>query len=198
MTFSGGQWNREHRNPVEFQRRVAIIGGVALLAFVAIFFRLWYLQVLSGDKYLAEAQGNQVREVRVQASRGEILDRDGDVLVGNRTALALQVRVDELPESEARRDGVLADVADVAGMPLKRINKEIRVQTRDLAGTPVTLKRDVPIELVYYLRENQRRFEGVSVDRVFARRYPQGTLAAHLFGYVREVDAEDVMEAELQ
>jgi len=198
MTFSGGQWNREHRNPVEFQRRVAIIGGVALLAFVAIFFRLWYLQVLSGDKYLAEAQGNQVREVRVQASRGEILDRDGDVLVGNRTALALQVRVDELPESEARRDGVLADVADVAGMPLKRINKEIRVQTRDLAGTPVTLKRDVPIELVYYLRENQRRFEGVSVDRVFVRRYPQGTLAAHLFGYVREVDAEDLTEPQFQ
>ncbi|MDQ3572403.1 MAG: penicillin-binding protein 2 [Actinomycetota bacterium] len=198
MTFSGGQWNRQRRSPVEFQRRVTIIGGVALLAFIAIFFRLWYLQVLSGDKYLAEAQGNQVREVRVQASRGEILDRNGEILVGNRTALALQVRVDELPESEARKERVLADVADVAGMSLKRVNEEIRVQTKGLAGTPVTLKRDVPIELVYYLRENQRRFEGVSVDRVFVRRYPQGTLAAQLFGYVREVDAENLSEPQFQ
>ena len=69
-----------------------------------ILFRLWYLQVLSGDRYLAEAQGNRVREVTVQAPRGEILDRDGDVLVGNRTALALQVRKDELPGGRRRAD----------------------------------------------------------------------------------------------
>jgi penicillin-binding protein 2 len=41
--------------------RVAIIGGIALVAFAVIFFRLWYLQVLSGDKYVAEAQNNQLR-----------------------------------------------------------------------------------------------------------------------------------------
>ena len=41
--------------------RVAIIGGIALVAFAVIFFRLWYLQVLSGDKYLAEANDNRVR-----------------------------------------------------------------------------------------------------------------------------------------
>jgi penicillin-binding protein 2 len=56
----------------------------------------------------------------------------------------------------------------------------------------VTLKRDVPYELVYYLRENQGRFPGVTVERVYVRRYPQGTLAAHLLGYVREVSAEEL------
>ena len=49
--------------------------------FAVIFFRLWYLQVLSGDKYLAEANNNRIREIRVTAPRGEILDRNGDVLV---------------------------------------------------------------------------------------------------------------------
>src|ERR671917_437471 len=43
--------------------RVAIVGGVALAAFAVIFFRLWYLQVLSSDKYVAEAQNNQLREL---------------------------------------------------------------------------------------------------------------------------------------
>src|SRR5919106_19806 len=43
--------------------RVAIVGGIALAAFAVIFFRLWYLQVLSGDKYVAEAQNNQLREL---------------------------------------------------------------------------------------------------------------------------------------
>ena len=45
----------------------------------------------------------------------------------------------------------------------------------------MTLKRDVPYDLVYYLRENQADFPGVSVDRVYVRRYPQGDLArAHV------------------
>ncbi|MEJ7715997.1 MAG: hypothetical protein WKF40_10010 [Thermoleophilaceae bacterium] len=50
--------------------RVAVVGGMALMAFALIFFRLWYLQVLSGDKYRAEANDNRVREIKVQAPRG--------------------------------------------------------------------------------------------------------------------------------
>ena len=117
MTFSGGSWNRDRANPVQFHARVAVIGGLALVMFAVIFFRLWYLQVLSGDQYLAEAQGNRVREVTVQAPRGEIRDRDGKLLVGNRTALALQVRADELPEERgAPRRGAAQASAEVAGM----------------------------------------------------------------------------------
>ena len=48
--------------------------------------------------------------------------------------------------------------------------------------------------LVYYLQENQARFPGVEVERVFVRRYPQGTLAAHLFGNVGEVSEEELKE----
>ena len=80
--------------PAQFALRVAILGGFALVMFSIIFFRLWYLQVLSGDKYLKQAKNNQVREITVQAPRGEILDRNGHVLVDNRTALALQVQPD--------------------------------------------------------------------------------------------------------
>src|ERR671936_548629 len=51
--------------------RIALLGGIALVAFGGIFFRLWYLQVLSGDKYLAEARNNQQREIKVEAPRGD-------------------------------------------------------------------------------------------------------------------------------
>ncbi len=80
--------------PAQFALRVAILSGFALVMFSIIFFRLWYLQVLSGDKYLKQAKNNQVREVTVQAPRGQILDRNGHVLVDNRTALALQLQPD--------------------------------------------------------------------------------------------------------
>ena len=198
MTFSSGQWNRDRTSPAQFSGRVAILGGIALVAFAAIFFRLWYLQVLSGDRYLAEAKNNQVREISVQAPRGEILDRDERLLVGNRTALALQIRTDQLPASQGRRAAVLKRVAEVSGGSIQKVRKEIRVQTEEVPGSPVTLRRDVPFELVYFLRENQDRFPGVTVDRVYVRRYPRGTMAAQILGHVREVNAEQLKQEPYQ
>ena len=72
--------------------RIAVLGGFAVALFAVLFFRLWNLQVLDGDEYLAEAKNNRTREYKVIAPRGDILDRDGNVLVDNRTSLALQRR----------------------------------------------------------------------------------------------------------
>src|ERR671915_1614534 len=83
--------------------RVAIIGGIALVAFAIIFFRLWFLQVLSSEKYVEEARGNQLREIKVQAPRGEIVDREGRVLVRNRVGYAVRVTPDRMPEDEGER-----------------------------------------------------------------------------------------------
>ena len=51
----------DNRPPITPQLafRVAVIGGLALIMFAIIFFRLWYLQILSGDKYLADANNNR-------------------------------------------------------------------------------------------------------------------------------------------
>ena len=195
--FGNGDW-RGALGPAQFGFRVAILGGFAVVVFSIIFFRLWYLEVLSGDRYLAEANNNQIREVTVQAPRGEILDREGRRLVANRTALALQVRTTELPRGEDRRTQVLRRVAEVSGMGLEKIRKEIRLQRKAAPATPVTLQRDVPYDLVYFLRENQADFPGVSVDRIYVRRYPQGALAAHLFGYVSEVNEEQLEDPRYQ
>ena len=61
-------------------------------------------------------------------------------------------------------------------------------------GVPVTLRRDVGNYLVYYLEENKDRFPGVDVERVFVRRYPKETFAAHILGSVGEVTEEDLEE----
>src|SRR5256885_77662 len=82
--------------------RIAIIGGAALVMFGVIFFRLWYMQVLSGDRYLAEANNNRVREINVEAPRGKIVDRNGRLLVGNRTGYAIQITKEELKDKRYR------------------------------------------------------------------------------------------------
>ncbi|HEY7622294.1 MAG TPA: penicillin-binding transpeptidase domain-containing protein, partial [Solirubrobacteraceae bacterium] len=80
--------------------RIAMLGGIAFVLFAIIFFRLWYLQVLSGDQYLQQARDNRVRELRVPAPRGEILDRNGNILVENRAATVVELDPESLPAAE--------------------------------------------------------------------------------------------------
>jgi penicillin-binding protein 2 len=184
--------------PAQFALRVAILSGFALVIFSIIFFRLWYLQVLSGDKYLKQAKNNQVREVTVRAPRGEILDRQGQVLVDNRTALALQLDPTELPSSHRRRAEEFARLGRLIGMSPNEIAKQLHQQTKELPANPVTLERDVAYDLVFYLRENQAAYPGVNVERVHVRNYPDGSLGAQIFGYVREVTEQQLKEPRYQ
>jgi penicillin-binding protein 2 len=174
--------------------RIAIFGGVAFALLAVLFFRLWFLQALNGEEYLAEAKSNRTREYRVPAPRGEILDREGEVLVANRTSLALQVNPRKLPADPRERRAELARLAELTHSTLPRLRRAIREGEELAPGAPVTLRRDVGSYLVYYLEENQDRFPGVAVQRVFVRHYPHGTLAAHLFGNVGEVDEKELKE----
>jgi penicillin-binding protein 2 len=77
--------------------RVTLLGGFALTMFAIILFRLWFLQVLSGSEYVAQAKQNRTRKVLVAAPRGEIVDRNGAVLVRSRQATAVQIVPTQLP-----------------------------------------------------------------------------------------------------
>jgi penicillin-binding protein 2 len=87
--------------------RVAMIGGVALLLFAIIFFRLWFLQVLSGTKYVALAQSNRTASVPIAAPRGEIVDSSDNALVQSVEVPSVQIAPRSLP-GQVVLDGALA------------------------------------------------------------------------------------------
>jgi len=177
-----------------FALRIATLGGLALILFGVVFFRLWQMQVLSGEEYLAEANDNRTREIRVGAPRGDILDAGGKVLVGNRTSLALQVNPQKLPADPTARRARLARIGRLVDMPPRRVRRIMHSELRAAPNAPVTLRRDVDHDLVYYLQEHKAEFPAAGVQRVFVRRYPRGTLAAHLVGSVGEIDEDQLGE----
>ena len=172
--------------------RVAIFGGIALAAFAVIFFRLWYLQVLSGDKYVAEAQNNQLRKIKVQAPRGEIVDREGRVLVRNRVGLAVTITPDKFPEAESERAELYRRLGKLLDMRPRRIERRVDEQFKELPFSKATVKQDVERPIVMYIAERKEDFRGVDVEPVFLREYPHGEVGAHLFGYVGEVTEQQL------
>lgn len=92
--------------------RVAIIGGCALVMFALIFFRLWFLQVLDSGHYTALAKENSTRVIPVAAPRGEIVGRNGGVLVNSVAVPAILIAPESLPTPIAldpNHPGLLAD-----------------------------------------------------------------------------------------
>ena len=94
--------------------RIAVLGGIALTLLGLLLVRLWFLQVISGEQYAAAAEGNRLRTVVTEAPRGKILDRNGELLVSNRTGTDLVVEPREL--TGERRE----QVADAPGGQARR------------------------------------------------------------------------------
>jgi penicillin-binding protein 2 len=187
----------DNRPPITPQLafRVAVIGGFALVMFAVIFFRLWYLQVLSGDKYLADANNNRVREIKVQAPRGKILDRDGRVLVDNRRGLAVKVLPDEIPPASRQRTQLYERLAKTLSMSPRQVRVRVEEQLKAQPFVAATVKQDVSSDAVYYLLEHQDDFPGVEPEAVFLREYPHHEIGAHLFGTVGEVNEKQLKES---
>jgi penicillin-binding protein 2 len=174
--------------------RVAIIGGAALIMFGVIFFRLWYLQVLSGDRYLAEANNNRVREINVEAPRGKIVDRNGRLLVGNRTGYAIQVSPDKFPKDALDQQRVYIRLSHLLGMRTKVIQKTVQKQFKALPFSAATVKQDVPQPVLQYVLENNDRFPGVQVEQLALRYYPEHDIGAHLYGTVGQITAPELKD----
>jgi len=174
--------------------RVTVLAGLALAMFSIIFFRLWYLEVLSGDRYLKRANDNRVRTVHEQGPRGEIFDKDGNVMVGNRLSMDLRVEPRDLPQDQAKRSAELSSLGKAIGVSPHEIRKTIHDVLAAEPNSPVTLKRNLTEDEIYYLREHQLSFPGVQIQRTFIRSYKDGDLAAHLFGQVGEVTEDQLKE----
>jgi len=169
-------------------RRVGMLGGIVFVVFAALVLRLWALQVLSGPQYVARAQANQFRTVRVQAPRGPILDRNGNVLVTNAAATAIELWSADLPKIYRDRFDELRSLARVTRVPLYEIAAKIkrRHQAGDML-TPIVIRDDAPKAMATYLYERASEFPGVVMERTYVRHYPYRGLAAQLLGYVGEI-----------
>jgi penicillin-binding protein 2 len=170
--------------------RITVLSVVVTLLLLALLSRLWFLQVLASERYTNLAQANQVRQVVVEAPRGRILDRQGRVLVRNRAAWAITVKNVELGDRR-QRETVLNRVSRLLGVSRAKIDERLR----DYNGSPlhgIPVAEDVPLDKLFYLSEHADDFPGVEPEVVALRQYPQGTLAAHVLGYVGEISGDEL------
>lgn len=191
----GGSWapNLTPRAAV----RIATLGGIIVAMLGLLLVRLWFLQIISGEDYSARAQGNFLREVVVEAPRGNILAADGRVLVGNAPGKNIVAAPSEL--RGAQRERVLTRLArrldEIDGVRVRPAALIEAMEAAESQGQPTAvLLENVPPPVVRYMAERWRDYRGVSLENTWVRTYPQGRLAAHILGTTGKIGEEDLRE----
>jgi penicillin-binding protein 2 len=165
--------------------RIGILGFLVLAAFGVLFVRLWSLQVLSGNEFLLTAQDNLLQPKSTEALRGPIKDRYGRVLVENASATAITITPAFLPKQGQYAE--LRRLARILQVPLSDVTDQIE-KHGDNRLIPVVVKEVASENEIDFLSEHKKEFPGMKIENTSIRRYPHGDLAAHILGYVAEID----------
>ncbi len=163
--------------------RVAMLGFLAIGVFAVLFLRLWALQVLSGDRYLAQANDNRVRTIRIEAPRGPILDRNGKLIVENVPGTRVELWPADLPKTWPKERAELRALSSITGVTVPQILGRMH-EHRDDPLTPIVVQRGLKQAQVDYLLERSSDFPGVRLQESWLRKYPYQSLGAQVLGYV--------------
>lgn len=184
------------------RKRVYAGTAVLTLAFFALLSRLWYLQVVQGAAFFAQAQRNRIAKVPLPAPRGLILDRNGAVLATSKAQHSVSIVRGTLPSPVREPDErarILGTLAFLLGTTRTDLENQLEEAERRGARPydPVPVAEGVDLRTITLIEENQARLgSSVLVTNDLKRLYPFGQLAAHVLGYTGIVTDEDLERAE--
>jgi penicillin-binding protein 2 len=163
--------------------RIRIVGVVVLVLFGVLVLRLWTLQVVEGKTYAAAVSRNEVRVVSVPSPRGEIVDRNGTVLVTNVPQEEILLSRAEAAQSPS----IVGKVAALVGETPAQVQAAVR-NNQYSPYEPVPVAVGVSQATVLNLETHQSEYPGVSAQTVAQRTYPQGgTTGTQILGYVGDI-----------
>ncbi len=163
------------------------------IGFLVLLLRLWYRQILEGDRYFALSTNNRLRVRPVEAPRGFILDRNGEILVENRPTFDLFATLEDLTNPRE----VAATLAEILGAPAGEVEARLR-EGRERPYQPLLLRKDVDERTMVAVEERKPDLPGISLRVRPIRAYPSGGTAANLLGYVSEVNDAQLQREEFQ
>lgn len=168
--------------------------SIAFMLIVTTFFsvyvvRLAQLQLIQGEYNRQRAELNRIRPIPIPSDRGNILDRNGKVMVANRMSRSVYLWPRE--QSPQQWQVTAKNLGAILKIPPVEILKKLE-QRGYKSALPVRISRDINVETFIALAEKIGNLRGVELRAESNRNYPYGDLAAHVFGYIGEATEEDL------
>ena len=175
--------------------RAAAAGLLVVLLLSLLIGRLWYLQVIRYEGLAARADQNRIAVVPVPPRRGEVLDRNGEVLARNYRDYTLMVTPAQVKQS---LDDLLADLGSLVYISPREKSRFMQAIAQSSRYKPVLLRNSLNDVEASWFAAHSFKFPGVQLQARWVREYPQGETAAHVIGYVGRISEQDEQQLESQ
>ena len=175
-----------------YQRRLTRLTVFVFVVFGILFVRLWSLQIIHGSRYRTESENNRIDLRDIMPSRGLVFDRNGQLLVDNRPSFILGV----MPENIRNLDSLLSDLSRLVDIDRPAAEEKIKYALRGDPFRCVYLKRGLSRDELARIETHKVNMPGVTIEVKPQRHCIYGTLAAHLIGYLGEIDKEQLGKRE--
>ncbi|MCX5732199.1 MAG: penicillin-binding protein 2, partial [Deltaproteobacteria bacterium] len=177
------------------RRRILWMAGLAAFAFLVLLSRLYHLQVLRGEEYKGRADENFVKELRVPADRGLVLDRGRRVLVDSRPSYDVVL----IPYFCGKGcDDLVTRLAAMLSLSFEeeqRVREHLSTARGLVRFRPFTVKVDISRDDLDVVEANRIELSGaVDVLPTPHRNYRHGVWASHLLGYMNEVGPDELVK----
>ncbi len=174
-------YSRDYSDVV--RKKIIIFALLVIFCFLGLWLRVWYLQVLKGADFMGLSENNRVRLISLPSYRGEITDRNGVTLASIRPAFNLYIT----PEDVQDLGETLKILKGKIDFDIQKVKDDIR-QSQPFSD--VLIKADIQRDQVAFVEENSRMVSGVRLKLEPLRSYPYKDLAAHVFGYLGEINKD--------
>ncbi len=178
------------------EERFRLLAALAGSGFALVVLGLLRLQVVEHDRYRELAKENRVRLEVLRAPRGAIYDRNGELLADSAPSFTIVFRPFPAESAhrirETRSEEWISRVSAVVGLDTLLLRR--RVAEANATGKSAVLRRTAPFEVLAAVEEVRGELPGLEVQVEPIRRYPNGTLAAHLLGYAGEINDQELVE----
>ena len=171
-----------------YKQRVSGALIVVVAAFLILFARLYYLQIIEGPELRQRSQNNWFRIQSIPPTRGLIFDRNGELIVENRPCFNVLI----LPREAKNPGDVLRKLAGLINIAPDDFFARLEEQKGLPSSKPVLLRRDVGRDAMAVIEAHKLDLPGVIVGVEPRRYYVEGRLASHLVGYLSEVSRKEL------
>jgi len=163
--------------------RIRIANYIVIFIFLLMAFWLFNLQVIGGTRYRELSDKNCIRLLPQEGSRGRIFDRRGNILVDNRLAYDLMI----LAQGESEIDEIIIKASGILGKDPQDLKEKFKGSFA-VPFVPVTVAENIDLKKALALEELKTDLSGIVIQPKPRRTYPFGKLAAHVIGYLNEID----------
>jgi penicillin-binding protein 2 len=174
--------------------RLQVISYLALVIFVILIGRLWYLQVMNGAGYAERADANRIRNLPIPAERGKILDRNGRVLVASKTSYNIVLSRKDV------RQGDFGEITEILvgtlGIDRDWLARRFEAARFEPKWESIVVKELATTRDAAWIEAHQMDYPMIRIEKAPQRVYVYGELAAHALGYVGEVSPKELKDPE--